>query len=129
MAALEQTSRTLPRTGGLIIHVVQGLQSPTPDALLKSATALLSKEFSCLLFPLLLWCVDLAVGARIALVLLISACTKVGLKDLFALPQLTAAVVLPLALLALHPSEDAATLTRILLGAGIGIALLRRTLA
>jgi hypothetical protein len=43
--------------------------------------------------------------------------------------QLTAAVILPLALLAFHPTENAATLTGILLGAGIGIALLRRTLA
>jgi membrane-associated phospholipid phosphatase len=213
-----------------IIRTVQRFQSPALDAVFKSVTALGSKEFYFLLFPLVLWCVDLAIGARIAVVFLLSAYVNLGLKDLFALPRpfeldptvklydvegyglpsghaqlstvvwgtvadalgrtwvwlvailmsaligfsriylgvhfpidvlagwllgallliaylglhpslekwlrdgglglhLSAAVVLPLALLTLHPTEDAATLTGILLGAGMGIALLRRTLA
>lgn len=211
-----------------LIRAVQRFRSPALDALFIAITSLGSEDFYFLLLPVLLWCVDFAVGARIAAALLLSTYANAGLKDLFALPrpfeldpavqvydvagyglpsghaqhsvviwgtiahawraargwilagllalligfsriylgvhfptdvlagwligilllapyvafhrrlegwlegrelgaQLTAAVVLPLLLLSLHVTEDTTSLTGVLLGAGLGIALLRRS--
>jgi membrane-associated phospholipid phosphatase len=213
-----------------LIHAVQGFRSPVLDTFFTYVTALGNEDFYFLLLPLLLWCIDVAVGARLAAVFLLSAYINVGLKDLFGLPrpfafdpsvglydvegyglpsghaqlsvvvwgaiahalkkaslwilagllaaligfsriylgvhfptdvlagwligalllaayvvlqprletwleerglgaQLTAAVVLSLAMLVLHTTEDATSLAGVLLGAGLGLALLRRYLA
>ncbi len=213
-----------------IIRAVQRMRSPALDAVFLAITSLGSEEFYLLVLPLLLWCVDFAVGVRVAAVFLLSTYINFGLKDLFALPrpfeldpsvkvydvegyglpsghaqlstvawgtlahawgkalawvlaavlilligfsriylgvhfptdvlagwligtvlvaayvashsrlerwlerrdlgvQLGVAVVLPLLLVMLHTTEDTATLTGILLGAGVGIVLLRRSLA
>jgi membrane-associated phospholipid phosphatase len=213
-----------------IIYAIQRFQSPMLDMVFKSVTALGNEDFYYLLFPFVLWCVDLAVGTRIGITFLLSSYVNSGLKDFFALPrpfeldrtvgrydvegyglpsghaqlsvvvwgtvadalkktwvwiaailiagligfsrvylgvhfpsdvlagwlvgalllfaylwlhppiekglgqgglgvQLTATIGLSVALFALHPTEDTATLTGILLGAGTGLVLLRRTLA
>jgi len=212
-----------------IIHAFQHFRSPALDVLFRSITSLGSKDFYFLLLPLLLWCIDFAIGARLAAVFLLSTYVNVGFKDLFEMPrpftldpsvklydvegyglpsghaqlsvtiwgtlahafkeawlwvlagllatliglsriylgvhfptdvlagwligilllaayvalhplieswleekelgtQLGVVIVLALALLLLHPTEDTASLTGILLGAGVGVALLRRTL-
>jgi membrane-associated phospholipid phosphatase len=70
-----------------LIHAVQAVRSPALDALSLAITSLGSKEFYFLILPLMLWCVDFALGARIAAVFLLSTYVNVGLKDLFALPR------------------------------------------
>ncbi len=70
-----------------IIRTVQAVRSPLLDALFIGVTSLGSKDFFFLILPLLLWCVDFAVGARVAAVFLLSAYSNFGLKDLLGLPR------------------------------------------
>ncbi len=70
-----------------LIRTVQRVQGPVLNTLFKALTALGSEDFYFLLLPLLLWCIDFAVGARLAAVFLLSAYVNVGLKDLFRLPR------------------------------------------
>ncbi len=70
-----------------LIRTVQRVQGPMLNTLFKALTALGSEDFYFLLLPLLLWCIDFAVGARLAAVFLLSAYVNVGLKDLFRLPR------------------------------------------
>jgi len=70
-----------------LIYAVQSFRRPALDLFFKSITALGNEEFYFLLLPLLLWCVDLAIGARIAAVFLLSTYANVGLKDLFGHPR------------------------------------------
>jgi membrane-associated phospholipid phosphatase len=70
-----------------LIRTIQRIQGPTLNTLFKALTALGSEDFYFLLLPLLLWCIDFAVGARLAAVFLLSAYVNVGLKDLFRLPR------------------------------------------
>lgn len=70
-----------------LIRAVQQVRSPLLDASFKLITSLGSEDFYFLLLPLLLWCVDLAVGTRIAAIFLLSTTINVGLKDLFQLPR------------------------------------------
>lgn len=70
-----------------IIHAVQRVHGPVLDAVFKSVTALGSKDFYFLLFPLLLWSIDFAIGARLAAVFLLSTYVNFALKDLLQLPR------------------------------------------
>lgn len=70
-----------------LIHAVQSFRHPALDVLFKSITTLGNEDFYFLLLPLLLWCVDFAIGARIAVVFLLSTYANVGLKDLFRHPR------------------------------------------
>jgi membrane-associated phospholipid phosphatase len=69
------------------IRTVQLVHGPALDAVFKGITFMGEEEFFLILLPLILWCVDFAVGARLALVFLLSAYTNAGLKDLFAHPR------------------------------------------
>jgi membrane-associated phospholipid phosphatase len=70
-----------------LIRAIQTLRSPALDLLFRSITSLGNEDFYFLLLPLLLWCVDFAIGARLAAVFLVSTYINVSLKDLFRLPR------------------------------------------
>lgn len=75
------------QSGLELIRAIQQIQSPALNVFFLAITSLGSEDFYFLLLPLLLWCVDVAAGARIAAVLLLSTYVNLGLKDLFALPR------------------------------------------
>jgi len=70
-----------------LIRTVQLVHGPALDAVFKPITFMGEEEFFLILLPLVFWCVDFAVGARLAFAFLLSACTNTGLKDLFAHPR------------------------------------------
>jgi len=70
-----------------LIHTIQLVHGPTLDAIFKTITFLGEEEFFLILLPLMFWCVDFAVGARLAFVFLLSAYANTGLKYLFAHPR------------------------------------------
>jgi membrane-associated phospholipid phosphatase len=61
--------------------------SPALDALFKAITALGTEEFFLLLLPLIFWCLDKRLGARLGALLMISAYLNYVLKDLFDQPR------------------------------------------
>jgi hypothetical protein len=63
------------------------VRGPALDAVFKAITFMGEEEFFLILLPLVFWCVDFAVGARLAFVFLLSACANTGLKELFAHPR------------------------------------------
>lgn len=69
------------------IRAVQMASSPALDLIFKAITFLGEEDFFMLLLPLLLWCVDFAVGTRLAIVFLLSTYANDGLKTLFADPR------------------------------------------
>jgi membrane-associated phospholipid phosphatase len=70
-----------------LIRTVQLVHGPALDAVFKAITFMGEEEFFLILLPLIFWCVDFAVGARLAFIFLLSAYTNAGLKDLFAHPR------------------------------------------
>ncbi len=70
-----------------LIHTVQLVHGPALDAIFKAITFLGEEEFFLLLLPLMFWCVDFAVGVRLAFAFLLSSYVNSGLKDLFAHPR------------------------------------------
>jgi hypothetical protein len=62
------------------------VHGPALDAIFKAIT-LVGEGFFLILLPLFFWCVDFAVGARLAFAFLLSSCANAGLKDLFAHPR------------------------------------------
>jgi membrane-associated phospholipid phosphatase len=69
------------------IHTVQLAQGPVLTTFFKGITFLGEEEFFLLLVPIILWCVDFAVGVRLATVFLLSTYANSGLKGLFAHPR------------------------------------------
>ena len=69
------------------IHAVQLVHGPALDAVFEAITFLGDEEFFLILLPLIFWCVDFAVGARLAVAFLLSTCVNAGLKELFAHPR------------------------------------------
>ena len=61
--------------------------SPAMDIPFKILTSLGDKEFFLLLMPLVYWCVDRQAGARLFMLLLISACLNEGVKLLADQPR------------------------------------------
>ncbi len=70
-----------------LIRTIQLVHGPTLDAIFKAITILGEEEFFIMLLPLVFWCVDFAVGARLAFAFLLSAYANTGLKYLFAHPR------------------------------------------
>jgi membrane-associated phospholipid phosphatase len=70
-----------------LIRTVQLVHGPALDAVFKAITFMGEEEFFLILLPLIFWCVDFAVGVRLAFACLLSAYTNAGLKDLFAHPR------------------------------------------
>ena len=70
-----------------LIRTIQLVHGPTLDAIFKAITFLGEEEFFIMLLPLVFWCVDFAVGARLAFAFLLSTYVNTGFKDLFAHPR------------------------------------------
>ena len=70
-----------------LIRTIQLVHGPALDALFKGITFMGDEEFFLILLPLIFWCVDFAVGARLAFAFLLSCYANAGLKDLFAHPR------------------------------------------
>jgi len=70
-----------------LIRTIQLIHGPTLDAIFKAITFMGEEEFFLILLPLIFWCVDFAVGVRLALAFLLSTYVNTGLKDLVAHPR------------------------------------------
>ena len=73
--------------GIALIHTMQLAHGPVLDTVLKAITALGEEELFLVLLPLLFWCVDPAVGARLLFAFLPSSYLNSLLKDVFAHPR------------------------------------------
>ncbi len=69
------------------IYTIQLAQGPLLDAIFKAITFMGDEEFFLILLPLLFWCVDFAVGVRVAFAFLLSTYANNVLKGLFAHPR------------------------------------------
>jgi len=70
-----------------LIEAIQGLRSPALDGLFSTLTALGNAEFYLLVAPAILWCLDYQMGARLGLLVLLSATLNVTIKDLLMQPR------------------------------------------
>jgi len=70
-----------------LIRTIQLVHGPALDTVFKAITSVGEEEFFLVLLPLIFWCVDFVVGARLAFVFLLSIYANTGLKDLFAHPR------------------------------------------
>ena len=70
-----------------LIRTIQLIHGPTLDAIFTAITFMGEEEFFLILLPLIFWCVDFAVGVRLALAFLLSTYVNTGLKDLVAHPR------------------------------------------
>ncbi len=78
---------TIWQWGLEIIRAIQQVHGPVLDVIFKGITFMGEEEFFLLLLPLVFWCVDFAVGARMSILFLLSAYTTNGVKDLLAQPR------------------------------------------
>ena len=70
-----------------LIVVIQQVRGPALDSIFRAITFSGAEEFYLLLLPVLFWCVDFGLGARVGLFLLLSSYLNVYLKDLFHQPR------------------------------------------
>ncbi len=70
-----------------LIRTIQLVHGPALDAIFEAITFLGEEEFFIMLLPLVFWCVDFAVGVRLAFAFLLSVYANTGLKYLFAHPR------------------------------------------
>jgi len=70
------------------IHIVQQIHGPVLDSIFRIITFLGTERFYLfILLPLIFWCVDFGLGARIAIILLLSSYFNIDLKDLLQQPR------------------------------------------
>jgi len=70
-----------------LIVVIQQVHGPALDNIFRAITSMGAEEFYLLLLPLLFWCVDFGLGARLAAFLLLSNYLNLSLKDLLQQPR------------------------------------------
>jgi membrane-associated phospholipid phosphatase len=70
-----------------LIVAIQQAGGPALDGVFRAASFLGEPEFHLLLLPLLLWCVDFGLGARVGVFLLLSSHLNLCLKGLFHQPR------------------------------------------
>ncbi len=70
-----------------LIVVIQQIHGPALDSIFRAITFMGEEEFYLLLLPLLIWCVDFALGARLAILFLLSSYLNADLKNLFQQPR------------------------------------------
>ena len=70
-----------------LIEAIQSLRSPALDGLFSAFTSMGNAEFYLLLAPAILWCVDYGMGARLGILVLLSATLNVALKDVLMQPR------------------------------------------
>ena len=70
-----------------LIIAIQQVHGPTLDNIFRAITFLGEADFYLLLLPLIFWCVDSGLGARLAILVLFSSYLNVDLEDLFQQPR------------------------------------------
>lgn len=70
-----------------VIVAIQSIRSPALDAFFQGVTFLGNAEFYLLLAPIFIWCVDYKLGARLGILLLLSAYINEALKNLLMQPR------------------------------------------
>ena len=70
-----------------LIISIQQIRGPVLDNIFLNITFLAEEEFYLLLLPFIFWCVDFGLGARLAILYLLSSWLNISLKDLFKQPR------------------------------------------
>jgi membrane-associated phospholipid phosphatase len=70
-----------------VIVAVQSIRSPALDVFFQGVTFLGNAEFYLLLAPIIIWCVNYRLGARLGILLLLSSYINESLKNLFMQPR------------------------------------------
>ncbi|MCK4722360.1 MAG: phospholipid phosphatase, partial [Dehalococcoidia bacterium] len=70
-----------------LILAIQQIHGPVLDGIFRAITFMGEEEFYLILLPLLLWCVDFGLGARLGALFLLSSYLNFGLKDLLRQPR------------------------------------------
>ncbi|MFC1893785.1 phosphatase PAP2 family protein [Chloroflexota bacterium] len=70
-----------------LIVAIQQFHGPVMDSIFRIITFLGTERFYLLFLPLIFWCVDSGLGARLAILVLFSSYLNLGLKDLFQQPR------------------------------------------
>ncbi|MFQ5942291.1 MAG: phosphatase PAP2 family protein [Anaerolineales bacterium] len=70
-----------------VIVAVQTVRSPFLDAFFQGVTFLGNAEFYLLLAPIIIWCVNYRLGARVGILLLLSSYTNEALKNILMQPR------------------------------------------
>src|SRR3972149_10190088 len=78
---------TLLEFGLDLIEAIQTVRTPALDALFSAFTFMGNAEFYLLLAPAIIWCVDYGVGARLGILVLLSATLNVAMKDVLMQPR------------------------------------------
>lgn len=70
-----------------LIVAIQQIHEPVLDSIFRTITFIGGEESYLFLLPLLFWCVDFGLGARLAVLFLLSSYLNTDLKDLFQQPR------------------------------------------
>jgi len=70
-----------------LIEAIETARTPALDALFSAFTFLGNAEFYLLLAPAILWCIDYGMGARLGILVLLSATLNVAIKDVLMQPR------------------------------------------
>ena len=70
-----------------VIVAIQTIRSPALDVFFQGVTFLGNAEFYLLLAPIIIWCVNYKLGARVGILLLLSSYINEALKNLFMQPR------------------------------------------
>ena len=70
-----------------LIRAVQAAQGPLLITIMKGITLLGEEEVLLVVIPLIIWCVDFGLGARMGVIFLLGSYINTGLKGLFSLPR------------------------------------------
>ncbi len=70
-----------------LIVAIQQIHGPLLDSAFRAITFMGDEKFYLLLMPLLLWCVDFGLGARVGIFFLLASYINTELKDLFHQPR------------------------------------------
>lgn len=73
--------------GLALIVAIQSVHGPVLDGIFRAISFLGEEEFYLLLFPALLWCVDVRLGFRLGLIFLVSVYVNSLVKELVAQPR------------------------------------------
>lgn len=78
---------TILQWGIDLIITIQQIHGPALDSIFRAITFMGEEEFYLVILPLLLWCVDFRLGARLGALFLLSTYFNFGIKDLCRQPR------------------------------------------
>lgn len=73
--------------GLLVVEAVQTVSGPVTDPMFRLFSMMGEAEFFLLFIPAILWCIDYRLGARLAVLVILSAYLNSALKDAFDAPR------------------------------------------